>query len=186
MKDIKKALASFYDENQRMPSYGEIMQLTGYKTKSAVAYAVNKLISRGAIKKDRKGKLIPVSIGSIKLLGSVEAGFPSPAEEDLLDTISLDEYIIKNRDSTYILNVKGDSMVDAGIHEGDMVIVERSERYRDGSIVIAEVDGQWTMKYLRKKGNKVYLEAANKDYPPITPQDELKIMAVVIAVVRKY
>ena len=90
--------------------------------------------------------------GEVPLLGIVEAGFPSPAEEELIDTMSLDEYLIENKEASYILRVKGDSMIDAGIREGDLVIVERTNAPRVGDIVIAEVDGEWTMKYLRKRG----------------------------------
>lgn len=122
----------------------------------------------------------------LRLLGVVEAGFPSPAEEELLDTISLDDYLIGRKEATYILRVKGDSMRNAGILPGDMIIVERTSQSRDGDIVIAEVDGQWTMKYFRQRGDRVCLEAANPKYHPIVPQHELKIAAVVRAVIRKY
>ena len=85
-----------------------------------------------------------------------------------------------------VLEVKGDSMIDAGIQEGDLVIVERGREPKPGDIVIAEVDGGWTMKYYRKKAGKVFLEAANKAYQPIYPEQDLKIAAVVKGVVRKY
>ncbi len=126
------------------------------------------------------------AFGRVRVLGIVEAGFPSPAEEELLDTMSLDEYLIPNREAAYILRVKGDSMVRAGIQPGDMVIVERTSTARDGDIVIADVDGQWTMKYFRLRGGEAWLEAANPRYPPIRPARELTIAAVVRAVVRKY
>ncbi len=186
MKLAKEKIISFYDKHRRMPSYSEIMTLTGYKTKSAVSYFLNKLITQGIISKDKRGKLIPKNLGQIRLLGLVEAGFPSPAEEELTDTMSFDEYLIENKESTYILRVKGDSMIDAGIHDGDMVIVERGKMYKDGDIVIAEIDGQWTIKYFRKQRGKVFLEPANKKYKPIYPEQELIISAVVKAVVRKY
>jgi len=186
MKLAKEKIISFYQKNRRMPSYSEIMKLTGYKTKSAVSYVIDKLIEEGLISKDSSGKIIPNSLGQIKILGLVEAGFPSPAEEDLSDTISFDEYLIGNKEATYILRIKGESMIDAGIREGDMVIVERGANYKDGSIVIAEVDGQWTIKYFRQREGKVFLEPANKNYKPIYPKEELTISAVVKAVVRKY
>jgi len=77
-------------------------------------------------------------------------------------------------------------MKDAGIKEGDMVVVERGANYKDGDIVIADVDGQWTIKYFRNKGGKIFLEPANENYKPIYPKEELIISAVVKAVVRKY
>jgi repressor LexA len=107
-------------------------------------------------------------------------------DEELTDTMSLDEYLISNREATYILKVNGNSMIDAGILPGDMLLVERGAHPRDGDIVIAEVDREWTMKFFRKRGAAVFLEAANKDYRPIHPQEELKIAAVVRAVIRKY
>jgi repressor LexA len=116
----------------------------------------------------------------------VEAGWPSPAEEELIDTMSLDEYLIENKEATYLLQVKGDSMLDAGIQPGDLVIVERTTTPRVGDIVIAEVDGEWTMKFLRKQGSRLYLAPANKKYRPIFPKEALKVVAVVTAVVRKY
>ena len=77
-------------------------------------------------------------------------------------------------------------MIEAGIQPGDLVIVERTNRPKVGDIVIAEVDGEWTMKYLRKRGTRFYLAPANAQYKPIVPKGELKIAAVVKAVVRKY
>jgi SOS regulatory protein LexA len=169
-----------------MPSYAEMMKLLGYKSKSAVNYFVNKLIEEGMVGKDRTGKLIPKNFESLKVLGLVEAGFPVSASEELMDTMSLDEFLVQNKEATYILTVKGDSMIDAGIMPGDMVIVERGKPAKEGEIVVAEVDGEFTLKFYKKKGNKPYLEAANKKYKPIYPKQELKIEAVVRALIRKY
>ena len=100
--------------------------------------------------------------------------------------MSLDEYLIENKEATYLLEVKGDSMIDAGIHEGDLVIVERKGEPKDGDIVIADVDGGWTMKYFRKRGSTIYLEPANRKYKPIYPTESLNIAAIVKGVIRKY
>ena len=85
-----------------------------------------------------------------------------------------------------MLEVDGDSMIDAGIHPGDTVIVERGRTPKQGDIVIAEVDHEWTMKYFERHGGRVTLKAANKKYPTITPTEELKIVAVIRAVIRRY
>ena len=126
----------------------------------------------------------------IKVLGYVEAGFPAGAEEELLDTMSLDEFLIDKKEATYILKVKGDSMIDAGILPGDMILVERGKRARVGDIVVALIDGEYTLKFYRESppagGGKAYLEAGNKKYKPLYPKEELKLEAVVIAVIRKY
>ncbi len=182
-------MAAFYRKNKRMPTFSELMTLWGYKTKSAVNYKLEQMIDAGLVRKDKTGRLIPYKMeeeAGLPLLGLVEAGFPSPAEEELLDVMSFDEYLTPNKESSYILKVKGDSMIDAGIREGDMVIVERRASYKVGQIVIANVDGEYTMKYYRKNGDKVYLEPANERYKPIYPKESFRIEAVVTAVVRKY
>ncbi len=185
--DYKNKIMGFYQKNRRMPSYTEIMELVGFKSKNAVAKLIDKMIDEGIVSKDRLGKLIPSrSFDEVPLLGLVEAGFPTAAEEAIADTLSIDDYLIEHKESTYILEVKGDSMIEAGICEGDLVIVDRKGQPRIGDIVIAEVDGGWTMKYYRKKGNQIYLDPANKNYKPIYPTEELKIAAIVKGVVRKY
>lgn len=170
-----------------MPGYKEIMFLLGFKSKNAVYKLLNKMVEAGVIEKDDQGRLLPKKLfGEIPLLGLVEAGLPSPAEEQLLDTVSLDELLVKDADKTFLLKVKGDSMIEAHIAEGDLVIAEQNEHPRVGEIVIAEVDGEWTMKYYRRKGDKPYLEPANKKYKPIYPERSLRIAAVVKGVIRKY
>lgn len=191
MERAHELIAGFYHKQRRMPSYREMMRLLSYKSTGATHYGTQKIIESGFLAKDRKtGRLIPgpafMDDAGVKVLGLVEAGFPSPAEEELRDTMSFDEYLTPNKEASYILKVKGDSMIDAGIHEGDMVIVERRQTFKPGQIVIACVDGEYTMKYLRKKNGAMYLEPANAQYKPIYPKRELKIEAVVTAVVRKY
>ncbi len=170
-----------------MPSYSEIMTLTGYRSKNAVHYFLEKLREAHIVRKDGRGRLSPgPNMHGTKLLGLVEAGFPSAAEEELLDVMDFDEYLTPNKEASYILKVKGDSMIDAGIHPGDMVIVERRANYKPGQIVVANVDGEYTMKYLRKRGNEYFLEPANRKYKPIYPSQTFRVEAVVTAVVRKY
>jgi len=121
-----------------------------------------------------------------RVSGEICAGFPSPAEEELRDIISFDEYLVGNPETSFLLSVTGDSMSGAGIMENDLVIVQRGRQPKNGDIILAEVDGNWTMKYFRRKGKTLTLEAANPKYPPIVPQEELRIARVVTALVRKY
>ena len=187
LKSRIREISLFYRKKGRMPSFSEIGGLTGLRSKNAVSKLVDKLDRLEIIKKDEKGRLIPRSLAApVRILGSVEAGFPSPAEEELADTLSLDDLLIENPDATFMLRVSGDSMSDAGILPGDMVIVDKGQTAKSGDIVIAEVDGQWTMKYLRKRGESVTLIPANAKYKPIKPKHELKIAGIVTAVVRKY
>lgn len=187
METYKNKILEFYRKHKRMPVYREIMSLVGFKSKNAVYKLVQKLVEEGVILKDKTGKLIPKKIfGEVSVLGLVKAGFPSAGEEQVLDTMSLDEFLIEKKEATYLLEVDGDSMIEAHIADGDLVVAERTNVAKDGDIVIAEVDGEWTMKYYREKSGKRWLEAANKNYKPIYPAEELKIAAVVKGVIRKF
>lgn len=186
-EEYKNKILSFYQDKKRMPVYTEIMKLVGFKSKNSVHKLLNKLVDEGILKKDNTGRFIPnMSFDEIPMLGIVEAGFPTSTEESLNDTVNIDDYLIPNKDSTYLFEVKGDSMIEEGIKEGDYVIADKKIEPRDGDIVIAYVDGGWTMKYLKKKSGKTWLEPANKNYKPIYPAQELKISAVVKGVIRKY
>lgn len=177
----------FYWENHRMPSHGEMAELLGFKSKSGTQYFVNKWVESGIIRRDATGKLTPGRLFlPIRVLGTVEAGFPSPAEEENIDTISLDEWLIKNKEASFMLKVSGESMIEAGICPGDMVILERGKQPKNGDVVVAEVDHDWTIKHYQKKGNNVVLMPANKKFKPIVPKEELKVAGVVTAVIRKY
>ncbi len=194
-KDVKdeilrsriRDISRFYHQKGRMPSFSEIGDIIGFRSKNAVSKLVKKLERLKVLERDEKGRLIPGAIASpVRILGTVEAGFPSPAEEETADTLSLDDLLIQNPEATFLLKVSGDSMSGAGILPGDMVLVDKGQTPKSGDIVIAEVDGEWTMKYLRKRGESVTLIPANPRYQPIKPKKELKIAGVVTAVVRKY
>jgi SOS regulatory protein LexA len=150
---------------------------------------VHALIEYGYLTKDpRTGVLQPGrALTQVRVLDSIAAGFPSPAEEALGDTIDLNELLIKNPEATYVVKAQGHSMIDAGIFDGDMVLVKRTSTAKAGAIVIARVDGDgWTMKYLQKRGGKFNLQPANKKLSPIFPKQELKIEAVVVACIRQF
>lgn len=188
--DIREKVArlrAFYAETRRIPGYNEMLQLFGYRSKNAVFGLIQRLTEAGYLSRDgRKIAFTGKLTGSIRVLGTVTAGFPTPAEEELLDTLSLDTFLVEKPQSTFMLRVTGDSMVDAGIQPGDMVLVERGRTPRNSDIVIAEVDGEWTMKYFFKDAEGVRLEPANKAYRTIRPRQSLKLGGVVRSVVRKY
>lgn len=186
--DVKlSALRRFWRTNKRLPSYSEMCRIFGYSSKNAAFRLAQRLIDEGYIEKDTAGKLKPRGerLG-IPLVGYVQAGFPSPAEEELIDTLSLDEYLIDKPETSFLLKVSGDSMIDAGIHEGDFVIVERHGTPRSGDIVLASVDNDWTIKYYHRSGSSVELVPANPKYPVICAKGELVLGGVVKAVIRRY
>ena len=180
-----KLLREFCRRHKRPPSYSEIAKLFGYRSKNAAHWLVKKLKAHGAWVRDAGGRLLSASPG-VRLLGSVQAGFPSPAEEEPADLMSLDDYLIRHPERTYVIRVTGDSMIDAGIREGDLVVVERDKSPLAGEIVVAQVDGQWSMKHFHNSSKGPVLIAANKKYPKIRPAQELTIGGIVVGVVRKY
>lgn len=187
LNEYKSKLIAFYRNEKRMPTYSEMMKLFGFKSKNAVYQVVNKFIEAGLVAKDHLGRLVPESaLNDTPMLGLVKAGFPSPTEDILETRINIDDFLIQKKESSYILEVDGDSMIDAHIADGDMVIAERTNTAKDGQIVIAQVDGEFTMKYFRQQGNKIWLEPANKNFKPIYPTTGLQIEAVVRGVIRKY
>jgi SOS-response transcriptional repressor LexA len=127
----------------------------------------------------------PLSI-PLRLLGVIEAGFPSPAEEELSDTLTLDEWLNLNEQATITLKAPNDCLIGAGIVAGDLVLLDRSRTPKDGDIVLAEVDGVTRLRYFRKQGRRVWLEAANPKYQAVVPREKLTVIAVVVAVIRKY
>ena len=187
IKSVEQSLVSFYRNQKRMPTYTEMMDLFEVRSKSVVSYWIDKLIEKGILEKDAQGylKLSGISFG-IPLVGSIAAGLPASAEENAHDIVSMDDYLVDKPESSFLLSVTGDSMIGAGIMEGDLVVVDRNRQPQNGDIVLAEVDGQWTMKYFRRRGREIVLEAANPAYSTIYPREELKIGGVITASVRKY
>ena len=187
VKTVEREIQSFYREERRMPTYKEMLDLLEVRSKSVVHYWMEKLCAKGALARDSKGFLKPVRLApGILVAGAIAAGYPSPAEEELRDIISIDEYLITRSESSFLVKVSGDWMTGAGIMDGDMVIVEKGREPKNGDIVLAEVDGEWTMKYFVRKGKEIVLEAANPKYPTIRPKNELQLGGIITAVIRKY
>lgn len=177
-------LRRFYTDRGRLPSYSEMAALFSYASKQAAYRLGEKLVAAGIVSRDPQGRLIPRF--GLPLAGHVQAGFPSPAEEELVDTMTLDQYLVRRPEASFLLKVTGDSMIEAGIQPGDIAIVERGGTPRSGDIVLAEIDREWTLKYYRKEGRKVSLVPANPNYPVLNPKEELVIAGVVAAVIRRY
>ncbi len=180
------AITTFFNEHNRMPTYEEMKDLFGVASKNTVSYRVDKLIEQGILEK-YAGKLSLVQTGSVMRLGTVQAGFPTQAEEYTAELVSLDDFLIERKESTYMLEVQGESMIDAGIMEGDLVLVERGRTPRKGDIVLALVDNEYTLKYLETEKGRPVLVPANKAFKKIYPNpNTLRIEAILKAVIRKY
>lgn len=122
------------------------------------------------------------------MAGCVMAGFPSPAEQYVEQALDLNELLVQHPAGTFFVRASGDSMLQTGIMPGDILVVDRALDAVDGSIVIAAVDGDFTVKFLRKRGNKLQLVAANPAYKPITFAEgsELHIFGVVTAAIHQF
>ena len=119
---------------------------------------------------------------------SVSAGFPSPADDYTEDNIDLNEHLISNPFSTFFLRVKGDSMINAGIKDKDLIIVDKSLTAKPGNIIIAMIDGEFTIKRLSIKNDELYLKAENHNYPDFRFKNhiDVQIWGVVIYSIHSY
>jgi DNA polymerase V len=123
----------------------------------------------------------PAALGIVEVLVRVPAGFPSPAQDHTQRRIDLNDVLVLNPLSTFLFNVEGDSMRDAGILDGDKLVVDRSIEPMHAQIVLACVDGEFTVKRLYRRGGMVKLVAANPAYAPIVFRDaqEMTVWGVV-------
>jgi DNA polymerase V len=117
----------------------------------------------------------------------VTAGFPSPADDHMEGKLDLNTHLIKHPSATFFVKATGDSMIGAGIHEGDILVVDRSLEARNGKVVIAAIDGNLTVKRLKKSGNDMFLSPENNNYKPIklTENNDVVIWGVVTNVIHK-
>ena len=131
-----------------------------------------------------QARVNPITLFSHK----VPAGFPSPADDHAEKRLDLNEYLIDQSESTFFVRIKGDSMIDAGILDNDIVIVDRSKSAAINDIVLASIDGEFTVKVLAKNSEGPYLMPANKEYKPIhiKSDSEFEIWGVVTGCVRKF
>ncbi len=106
-------------------------------------------------------------------VSSVSAGFPSPADDYLEGTLDLNQHLIKHPAATFFVRVAGDSMIDAGIHDADLLLVDRSLEAADGKVVIAVINGELLVKRMRKVGKRLFLLPENQAYQPIEVQEEM-------------
>ncbi len=118
----------------------------------------------------------------------ISAGFPSPADDFIELTIDLNKTLIKNKDTTFFAKVKGHSMKNAGIFDGDLLVIDKSLEPQNNKIAICQIDGEFTVKRIKIEENIVWLIAENEDYKPIkvTPENELMIWGIVIHSIKSF
>lgn len=180
-------LQDYYARHRVLPSYARIGALVRLNSKASVAGLVLRLKAAGFVESTPDRRLKPGKrFFERPLAESVRAGLPSPAVDSNLDGLSIDEYLVANPSKTVLITVKGDSMIDAGIHPGDVVVVEKRISANTGEIVVAIIDNEFTLKRLHKERGRIVLKPENKAYPVIRPKGELEIFGVVVGVFRTY
>ena len=180
-------LQDYYTEHRALPSYASIGELLGLKSKSSVAAMVARLKLAGYLDSTPDRRLAPTARFFARPLAvaPVQAGLPNPIEDTHADALTIDDYLIERPSQTVLIRVKGDSMMDAGILEGDLVVVEKAASAKRGDIVVAIVDGEFTLKRLDLERGQFVLKPENPAYPVIRPQGNLEIFGVMVGLVRK-
>lgn len=210
----QEAVLKFIEKHQmtygKSPTFKEMRQHFRVSSDNGILKHVRALEAKGYIKKDdtpRGIQLLPSvkeklsSSGGIKLpvLGHIPAGGPVLTEEYISSWMEVGQDLVvgsklmtggksltKNSNDYFLLKVTGNSMIDAGIFEDDLAVIDSKRQPRDGDIIVALVDNHNTLKRLVKHNGKVYLKAENKDYSDIYPENELQIQGVVVTLIRRY
>ena len=171
------------------PTIREIASEFGFSSTGTVRDYLRALCKKGYIlleeKKSRAIELTEKAMLTIPILGRVPAGVPVLAIENVEDYFNVDK-LFAQKDELFFLRVHGDSMIDAGIMPDDLVLVKKQPCAQDRDIVVCRVDGEVTVKILRSRENKFFLEPANKNYSIISLNERSQIIGKVITAVRKY
>lgn len=187
-RQVLKFIYEAIKHNQLPPTIREIASYFKFSSTGTVRDYLNALVKKGYLKiarnKSRAIELVKEAVFSIPILGHVRAGLPSLAIEEIEGYLDLSSLIFSDN-NTFALRVKGDSMIEAGILPDDLVLVKKQSMAQTGETIVALVGEEATVKYLRKKGNKFYLEPANPQYEPIEVNEHISIIGKVISVVRK-
>ncbi len=180
-------LQDYYARHRVLPSYASIGTLVGLSSKASVAGMVVRLKSEGFLESSPDRRLKPGKhFFERPIAESVRAGSPSPASDPGPETLSIDARLIRHPSRTVLITVKGDSMIDAGIQPGDVVVVEKRASANVGDIVIAMLDNEFTLKRLDREKGRVLLRPENKAYPVIRLKGDAEIFGVVVGLFRKY
>ncbi len=210
---VLEMIVRYVQENGYTPSMQDIADGCGFKSLASVSYQLDQLEAAGAIRRDlgrarsieilfdgtnmvsagnggdlgssiQPDNVIPMGNSvSVPLVGRIAAGFPITAEQNIEDTFAVPEQLA-GKGELFMLEVKGDSMIDAAICDGDFVVVRQQHTAENGEIVAAEIDGEATVKVFSQKDGHTWLLPRNSAFPPI-PGEHATIMGKVVTVMRK-
>ncbi|MCX6797176.1 MAG: transcriptional repressor LexA [Candidatus Doudnabacteria bacterium] len=194
-KELLQFIIKQIREYNLPPSVSEMAVFLKVKSKNAVAKLLAALEKSGHLKTSGKARGISVldSLGeslekgliSVPLLGNIQAGSPHLAEEQIEEWINLPQTLIRGRRDVFLLRVRGDSMVNAGIYEGDLVIVRPTKEVKNNDIVVALLHDEATVKRFIQIKNRAYLKAENPKFKDIYPKEEWMVQGKVVGVIRQ-
>lgn len=184
---VLTAIQDHFAKQRAMPSFADIARAVSISV-STVAFHVDALKANGFLGATSTGRLVPgKAFFQRPMAGSVRAGLPAYADEPAAEGLLIDEYLVDTPSRTFLLTVKGESMVDAGIFAGDIVVVKRGALPTPGDIVVVNANGDGTVKELAQdEAGELYLRARNPNYPDIVPADGFEVMGVVVGQFRRY
>ncbi len=191
MSDEKhlNALRVYWKEHKAFPSMAKLADVLGLASAGGVFKVVGRLVDAGFLER-LDGRIAPTrDFFALPVLGRVRAGLPQMEDQSAgLEVLGVEDYLIRHPERTVFCRVRGDSMKDAGMLDGDMVIVERNRPTKAGDIVVALVDNEVTVKYLYplKTSGGWVLKPANPDYPDIIAHQSLEVLGVVVGVFRRH
>lgn len=193
-KEVYDFLKKYTEDKGYPPSVREICEAVSLRSTSTVHGHLKRLEKKGLIKRDptkpRALEIAELSVYKkelidIPIVGKVTAGVPILAVENIEDTFSMPINFIKNTNDLFILNVCGESMIEAGIHDGDLAIIEKTESASNGDIVVALIENEATIKTFYKEKNHIRLQPENKTMSPIIV-DDCKILGRLVGLYRAY
>jgi len=188
MSDLQylEALRSYWKKHQVFPTMAKMCEVVGLASTSSVFAMVARLTEAGYLERDDRRIAPTKKFFARPIVSTVRAGLPQPASQDSVDLITIDDYLIDDPNRTVLCRVRGDSMKDAGLMDGDIVTVVKNSATRPGDIVVAIVDDEYTIKTLRlDRSDRYYLEPANPAYANIHPVGNLEIFGIVTGSFRR-
>ena len=194
-KKLLDFLVDYYNENNVYPTFDEMRDFLKIKSKSGIHKLLSSLEEKGYVNRlPHKARALSINSSvnenakNLPFLGRIAAGNPIEAITGSFEQISVPNYLINNKDEHFTLEVTGDSMVDAGIFDGDIVIIRKTEAANSGDIVVALIDkNEVTLKRFRSFKNSIALEPANKNYKiRLFGEDRVKIQGKLVGLIRKF
>ena len=183
-------ISEFTKKNSYPPSVREMCAGLGISSTATIVYHLKKLEEQGKLSREKsRNRAIEVSgvsmLSGIPVVGKVAAGIPITATENIEDTLSFSQNLFGDQDELFILKVQGESMINAGIFDGDKIVVHKQENAENGEIVVAMIDGEATVKRFYKEKNQIRLQPENDFMSPIIVKN-VQILGTVVGLIRAY